>query len=85
MAWNEIDSEGVEFFKQHGGQIIQLSDAEAKRWEKAVEPVVANYKKDMLSKGFKSAGNRWLAQLHTGTCRFLEKKAKEQGIKSPYR
>ena len=42
VAWNEIDREGVEFFKQHGGQVIQLSDAEAKKWEKAVEPVIAN-------------------------------------------
>ena len=85
MASNEIDFEGLEFFKQHGGQLTQLSDAEAKRWEKAVEPVIANYKKDMISKGFRSEEvDSWLKYLRE-RIDFWEKKAREQGIKSPYR
>jgi len=29
---NEMDIDGVAFLKKHGGQVIHLSDAEAKRW-----------------------------------------------------
>ncbi len=84
MAWNEIDFEGAEFFKQNGGQIIQLPDAEAKRWEKAVEPVIASYKKDMLSKGFKSEEvDSWFSYIQE-RIGYWEKKAKEAGVKSPF-
>ena len=84
VAWNEIDHEGAEFFKQHGGQIIQLPEAEAKRWEKAVEPVIAGYKKDVLSKGFKSEEvDSWLSYIQE-RIDFWDKKAKEAGVKSPY-
>jgi TRAP-type C4-dicarboxylate transport system substrate-binding protein len=82
IAWNEIDFEGLDFFKQQGGQVIQLSDAEVKRWEKAVEPVIVNYKKDLISKGFKSDEiDGWINYIRERVD-FWEKKAKEQGIKS---
>jgi TRAP-type transport system periplasmic protein len=84
VAWNEIDSEGLQFFKQQGGQVIQLPDAEAKRWQKAVEPVIANYKKDMLSKGYKSAEiDGWISYIRERVG-FWTAKAKEQGVKSPW-
>jgi len=84
VAWNEIDSEGLQFFKQQGGQVIQLSDAEAKRWQKSVEPVIANYKKDMLSKGYKSAEiDGWISYIRERVG-FWTTKGKEQGIKSPW-
>ncbi len=84
IAWNEIDLEGAEFFKQHGGQIIQLSDAEAKRWENAVEPVVASYKKDLVSKGYKSDEiESWLSYIRE-RIEFWDKKAKEMRMQSPY-
>ena len=53
--WNQMDIEGVDLFKSQGGQIIPLSDAEAAKWIKAVEPVIADYKKNMVSKGYKEA------------------------------
>ena len=82
QAWNEIDREGLEFLKQRGGQVIQLSDAEAKRWEKAVEPVIANYKKDLMSKGFKAGEiDGWISYIRE-RIGYWEKKAKEQGVKS---
>ena len=84
MAWNEGDNEGVGFLKQQGGQVIQLPEAEAKRWEKAVEPVVTNYKKDLAGKGYKSDEiEGWLSFIRERVG-FWSAKAKEQGIKSPY-
>jgi len=52
VAWNESDIEGREFQKSHGGQFIPLSDQEALRWRKATEPVIAAYKKDLVSRGY---------------------------------
>lgn len=51
QGWNEIDIAGSEFFKSKGGQIIQLSDDEAKRWNDAVKPVIDNYIKETAQKG----------------------------------
>jgi TRAP-type transport system periplasmic protein len=55
VSWNEIEIEGRDFFLKQGGQMVNLSDAETARWVKAVEPVIADYKKDMVSKGYKAA------------------------------
>jgi len=55
VIMNEIDIEGIDCLKQNGGQMITLSDAESKRWEKAVEPVIAGFKTDLVSKGFNQA------------------------------
>ncbi len=55
IAFNSIDVGGIEFLKKHGGQLTPLSDAETERWVKAVQPVIADYKKDLVSKGYKEA------------------------------
>lgn len=55
VEWNKTDIVGKEFFLEKGGQIIPLSEAEIARWSKAVEVVIADYKKDMVSKGFTAA------------------------------
>jgi len=50
--------------KAAGGQIIGLSDAEAGQVIKAVQPIFAAYKKNMVSKGFKEADvDGWLAYI----------------------
>ncbi|MCX8023233.1 MAG: TRAP transporter substrate-binding protein [Syntrophorhabdaceae bacterium] len=54
LSWNEIEIEGKDFFLKQGGRIIDISDSEMARWKKAVEPVIAEYKKDMVSKGYKA-------------------------------
>jgi TRAP-type transport system periplasmic protein len=51
VGWNKVDLVGVEFFKGKGGQIIQLSDNEAGKWNQAVAPVIDTYKKEMVKKG----------------------------------
>ena len=84
LAWNNIDAEGLQFFKQQGGQVIQLPDAEAKRWQKTVEPVIENYKKGMASGGYKPAEvDGWISYLRERVA-FWTNKGKEQGIKSPW-
>ena len=54
VEWNNIDIEGREYFTKQGGQIIPISDAEAARWVKAAQPVIDDYKKDLISKGYKA-------------------------------
>lgn len=54
VLWNDIDIEGAEYFKGQGGQILPLADAEAARWVKAAEPVIADFKQDLASKGYKA-------------------------------
>jgi TRAP-type C4-dicarboxylate transport system substrate-binding protein len=61
VLWNEMDIEGRDLFKSQGGQVISLSDAEAAKWLKAVEPVIGSYKKSMAGKGYKEAEvDEWL-------------------------
>ena len=55
VEWNKIDIEGRDFFTKLGGQVITVSDAEQAKMVKAVEPVIADYKKDLVSKGYKAA------------------------------
>ena len=55
IEWNKTDLDGLEFFKQQGGQVVPIPEAEVQRWVKAVQPVIDDYKKDMVSKGFKAA------------------------------
>jgi len=54
VEWNKIDIEGWEYFTKQGGQILPISDAEAARWIKATQPVIDDYKKDLISKGYKA-------------------------------
>jgi len=49
----EADFEGMEYFKQRGGQMITLPEAEITKMREGVEAVVQNYMKDMEAKGFK--------------------------------
>jgi TRAP-type transport system periplasmic protein len=62
VQWNEIEIEGVQFSKSQGGQFLPLSDAEAAKWVKAAQPVIADYKKDLVSKGYSEKEiDSWLA------------------------
>jgi TRAP-type C4-dicarboxylate transport system substrate-binding protein len=64
VEWNMIDIEGGEFLKSQGGQIVPISDTEASRWVKAAEPVIGEFKKDLVGKGFKdSEVDGWIAFL----------------------
>jgi TRAP-type transport system periplasmic protein len=53
MGTQELDIEGIAALKANGGQVTFLSDEESKKWVKAVEPVIAGYKKELNSVGYK--------------------------------
>ncbi len=53
VGFNSIDFGGIQYLKNHGGQVINLSDAETAKWVKAVQPVIADFKKDLVGKGYK--------------------------------
>jgi len=53
--WDSMDIEGRDLFTSKGGQMVYLSDTEAARWVKAVEPIIASYKKSMAPKGYREA------------------------------
>jgi TRAP-type transport system periplasmic protein len=82
--WNAMDIEGRDLFVKGGGQIITLSDTEANKWIKAVEPVIVAYKKDMVSKGFKAAEvDSWIKYIKERIS-FWAKEEKRRGIPSPF-
>jgi len=55
VEWNKIDIEGKDYFAKLGGQVLPVSDAEQAKMVKAVQPVIGDYKKDLVSKGFKAS------------------------------
>jgi TRAP-type C4-dicarboxylate transport system substrate-binding protein len=54
-AWDEADAEGKRFFLEKGGSFVPLSEAEAARWVKAAEPVIAAYEQGVSEKGVDGA------------------------------
>ena len=52
-AWDTSDALGIVFFLNQGGQIIGLEAKEAERWEKAVAPIIEDYKANMDKKGLR--------------------------------
>ncbi|HUL20895.1 MAG TPA: TRAP transporter substrate-binding protein [Thermodesulfobacteriota bacterium] len=82
--WNQMDIEGVDAFKSQGGQVIPLADAEVAKWKKAVEPVVADYKKSMVSKGFKESDvDSWLKYIGD-RIEYWKKQQQDKKIAAPF-
>ncbi|MCX5811989.1 MAG: TRAP transporter substrate-binding protein [Proteobacteria bacterium] len=54
VEWNNIDIEGKDYFLKQGGRIIPLNEVENSKWIEAAQPVIDDYKKDMISKGYTS-------------------------------
>jgi TRAP-type C4-dicarboxylate transport system substrate-binding protein len=52
LMWNTIDNAGKAYGVEKGVEFIELSPSEAARWKAAVEPVINNYIKTMVGKGF---------------------------------
>jgi TRAP-type C4-dicarboxylate transport system substrate-binding protein len=50
-TWDEIEKAGRDFTVARGNKIISLSPDENRRWEKAVTPLLDEYKKNMKEKG----------------------------------
>ena len=74
----------MDVFKSEGGQVISLSDAEAARWIKAVDPIIGTYKKNMVSKGYKEADvDGWLKYIGD-RIEYWKKQQKDRGIAAPF-
>lgn len=52
LMWNNVDFAGKAYGVEKGVEFIELSPSEAERWKAAVEPVINNYIKTMVNKGF---------------------------------
>jgi TRAP-type C4-dicarboxylate transport system substrate-binding protein len=84
VIWNEMDIEGRDLYLSKGGEMIELSDAEVAKWQKAVDPVIGEYKKSMVSKGFKAADvDEWLKFIHERISYWKAEETK-RGIPNPY-
>jgi len=82
--WNEMDIEGRDALKSAGGQIIPLSDPEAARWVKSVEPIIGAYKKNMASKGHKEADvDGWLKYI-AERIEYWKGQQKQKGVAAPF-
>jgi TRAP-type C4-dicarboxylate transport system substrate-binding protein len=82
--WNDMDIEGRDAFKAVGGQMFTLSDAEAAKWVKAVQPIFAEYKKTMVDKGFKGAEvDGWLGYIKERIT-YWKAEEKKRGVAAPF-
>jgi TRAP-type transport system periplasmic protein len=52
VLWSQADIDGRDFLKSQGGTIVSLSDAESAKWIAAVQPMLEDYKKELVSKGY---------------------------------
>lgn len=74
LLWNAADFPGKEFGEKHGAEYIELDKAEFDRWIVAVEPVIEDYVKTMVSKGFPESEVRgWIKWLRERSNYLLEK------------
>jgi len=55
MTWNAIDFVGKAFGLSKGVEFIELPPEELQKWQAAVEPVIDDYVKRMVGKGFSEA------------------------------
>lgn len=61
LMWNSVDFAGKAYGVEKGVTFIDLSPSEAARFKAAVEPVINNYVKTMVGKGFSEAEVRgWI-------------------------
>ncbi len=82
--WDQMDIEGIEALKSQGGQMLPLSDAETERWIRAVEPIIAEYKKTMASKGHREAEvDGWIKYIME-RIDYWRPEQKKRGIPSPF-
>lgn len=54
-AWSSAADDGTAFLLARGGQTIDLSEEEASKWQKAAEPVITSYVKDLEAAGHNRA------------------------------
>jgi TRAP-type C4-dicarboxylate transport system substrate-binding protein len=83
LTWNLVDFEGKDFAAQQGVEIIQLDKSQVERWKKVTDPVVDDYVKDMVSKGYPEKEVRGWIQYLRNRIDYWTKKQIELRIPSP--
>jgi len=83
LMWNSIDFEGMELAKSKGVELIELSAEEAARWQKAAEPAIEAYVKEMVGKGHKEDEVRGWIKFIRERLDYWTKKQIEWRIPSP--
>jgi TRAP-type transport system periplasmic protein len=84
VGFNKIDIEGRDFFKSQGGQMVSISNEESAKWVKAVQPVIADFKKDLIGKGYsESEVNSWLKFVGE-RIEYWKKQEKAKKIPTPF-
>ena len=51
QGWDDIDKEGLDYFKEKGGEIVPQSPEESEKWQKAIAPIFDEYVKSLKEKG----------------------------------
>ena len=83
LTWNLVDFEGKDFASQQGVEIIQLDKSQVERWKKVTDPVVDDYVKDMVSKGYPEKEVKGWIQYLQDRIDYWTKKQIELRIPSP--
>jgi len=83
LYWNSIDFAGKKFALEKGVEIIELSDEEVARWQKATEPVIEDYVKEMVGKGYAETEVRGWLKFIQERMEYWTAKQIELSIKSP--
>jgi len=83
LMWNEIEIAGKSFGAKKGVKYIELSDAEAIKWKKAVQSAIDGYIKMMVGKGFSEAEVKGWIDYMRGRIKYWTAKQIEYRIPSP--
>ncbi len=60
-AWDNLDTEGLDFTRQRGNAIIDFAPEESRKWVAAVEPIINRYISEVKAKGL--PGDKAVAEL----------------------
>lgn len=80
----EADLAASDYLKQRGGQVFTLPEKEIQKMQKAVEPVIQDYIKDMEGKGFKKAEMEEQLKFIRERIVYWSKQEKDRNLKSPW-
>ena len=83
VGWNQADIDGREFQKSQGGSVIGLSNEEAARWVKAVQPILDDYKKDLVTRGYTEKDVDAMYKFLRERIEYWKKAEKDRKIVSP--
>ncbi|OGO41948.1 MAG: hypothetical protein A2137_03375 [Chloroflexi bacterium RBG_16_58_8] len=84
-TWNKIDIDGINYsLTIPGNEVFKLSDAEGKRWNDAVQPVLGKYVDAMAGKGFNKSDVQGYIDFIKSRIDYWKPIEKQKGIPSPF-